>query len=96
MQQDKLWKERMILLKRKALFRFQPFSPKQKAVLTWWMPDSPYHDKDGIIMDGSIRSGKTSIGALSFVFWAMDTFDGQNFGMCGKTIQSFRRNVLQK
>lgn len=86
----------MILLKRKALFKFQPFSPKQKAVLTWWMPDSPYHDKDGIIMDGSIRSGKTSIGALSFVFWAMDTFDGQNFGMCGKTIQSFRRNVLQQ
>lgn len=86
----------MILLKRKALFKFQPFSPKQKAVLTWWMPDSPYHDKDGIIMDGSIRSGKTSIGALSFVFWAMDTFDGQNFGMCGKTIQSFRRNVLRQ
>lgn len=83
-------------MKRKALFKFQPFSPKQKAVLTWWMPDSPYHDKDGIIMDGSIRSGKTSIGALSFVFWAMDTFDGQNFGMCGKTIQSFRRNVLQQ
>lgn len=86
----------MILLKRKALFKFQPFSPKQKAVLTWWMPDSPYCDKDGIILDGSIRSGKTSIGALSFVFWAMDTFDGQNFGMCGKTIQSFRRNVLQQ
>jgi PBSX family phage terminase large subunit len=32
--------------------------------------------------------------SLSFVFWAMETFDGQNFGMCGKTIGSFRRNVL--
>jgi PBSX family phage terminase large subunit len=32
--------------------------------------------------------------SLSFVLWAMSSFDGQNFGMCGKTIGSFRRNVL--
>ncbi len=32
--------------------------------------------------------------SLSFVFWAMDRFSGQNFAMCGKTIGSFRRNVL--
>lgn len=32
--------------------------------------------------------------SLSFVIWAMTTFDRQNFGMCGKTIGSFRRNVL--
>jgi PBSX family phage terminase large subunit len=25
--------------------------------------------------------------------WAMETFNGQNFAMCGKTIGSFRRNV---
>ena len=31
---------------------------------------------------------------LSFVMWSMSNFDGQNFGMCGKTIGSFRRNVL--
>lgn len=31
--------------------------------------------------------------ALSFIFWAMDNYDGQNFGMCGKTVGSFRRNV---
>lgn len=83
-------------MKRKALFKFKSFSPKQKAVLTWWTENSPYKDKDGIIMDGSIRSGKTSIGALSFVFWAMDIFDGENFAMCGKTIQSLRRNVIKQ
>lgn len=33
--------------------------------------------------------------ALSFVIWAMETFNGQQFGMCGKTIGSFRRNVLK-
>ena len=77
-----------------AVFRFKPFSRKQKKVLTWWMGNSPVKDKDGIIADGSIRSGKTVSMSLSFVMWAMETFDGQNFGMCGKTIGSFRRNVL--
>ncbi len=32
--------------------------------------------------------------SLSFVFWSMTQFDGQNFAMCGKNIGSFRRNVL--
>ena len=31
---------------------------------------------------------------MSFVLWAMCSFNGQNFAMCGKTIGSFRRNVL--
>ena len=76
------------------IFRFKPFSKKQKKVLTWWMPDSPVRDYDGIIADGAIRSGKTVSMSLAFVFWAMSTFNGQNFAMCGKTIGSFRRNVL--
>lgn len=76
------------------IFKFQPFSKKQKQILTWWLPDSPVKDYDGIIADGAIRSGKTVCMSLSFVFWAMATFNGQNFGMCGKTIGSFRRNVL--
>lgn len=82
--------------KRKALFRFTPFSLKQKAVLTWWVDGSPYADKDGIICDGSIRSGKTTVMSLSFVMWAMETFDGENFALCGKTIQSLRRNVINQ
>ena len=81
-------------LKRKALFKFTPFSHKQKVVLEWWMPGSPYADKDGLICDGSIRSGKTTVMSLSFVMWAIATFDGQNFAICGKTIQSLRRNVI--
>ena len=81
-------------LTRVQTFKFQPFSKKQKQVLNWWMPDSPVKDYDGIIADGAIRSGKTVSMSLSFVFWAMATFNGQNFAMCGKTIGSFRRNVL--
>lgn len=75
-------------------FKFSPFSQKQKKVLTWWCSDSPVKDKDGIIADGAIRSGKTVSMSLSFVMWAMSSFSGQNFAMCGKTIGSFRRNVL--
>ena len=77
-----------------ALFKFQPFSKKQLKILTWWMSNSPVSDKDGIIADGAIRSGKTVSMSLSFAIWAMESFQGQNFGMCGKTIGSFRRNVL--
>lgn len=79
---------------KKAAFRFKPFSKKQRKILNWWCPDSPVKDKDGIIADGAIRSGKTLAMSLSFVIWAMASFQGQNFGMCGKTIGSFRRNVL--
>ncbi len=76
------------------IFEFQPFSDKQKKVLTWWCDGSSVKDKDGIIADGAIRSGKTVSMSLSFVMWAMHRFNGQNFGMCGKTVGSFRRNVL--
>ena len=63
-------------------------------MLTWWTDVSPYHDADGVIADGSIRSGKTMSMSLSYVMWAMETFDGENFIMAGKTIGSFRRNVV--
>ncbi|MZQ76218.1 MAG: PBSX family phage terminase large subunit [Peptoclostridium sp.] len=79
---------------RKAVFKFKPFSRKQKKILTWWMGESPASHMDGIIADGAIRSGKTLSMSLSFVMWAMEEFEQQNFGMCGKTIGSFRRNVL--
>ena len=42
------------------------FSPKQKIVMNWWMPDSPYHDKEAIVCDGAVRSGKTLPMGLSF------------------------------
>lgn len=80
--------------KKPAPFKFKPFSKKQMKVLTWWKPNSPVKDYDGIICDGSIRAGKTVSMALSYVMWAMETFEGENFGMCGKTIGSHRRNVI--
>lgn len=82
------------MIQNRALFSFQPFSQKQKKVLTWWLPDSPVKDCSGIIADGAIRSGKTVSMSLSFVIFAMQNFEYKNFAMCGKTIGSFRRNVL--
>lgn len=69
------------------------FSKKQLKVLSWWMPNSPVKDKEGIICDGSIRSGKTVSEGISFFVWAFANYEEQNFGLCGKTINSFRRNV---
>lgn len=61
--------------------------------MTWWNRPK-YRDKDGIICDGSIRSGKTVSMADGFVLWSMATFDRQTFALCGKTIESLRRNVV--
>ena len=42
-----------------APFKFRTFSRKQRMLLNWWHKDKKYHDMDGIIADGAIRSGKT-------------------------------------
>ena len=36
---------------KQVAFRFQPFSRKQKQILTWWLPESGVSDADGIIAD---------------------------------------------
>ena len=77
------------------VFQFKPFSRKQRKVLNWWTENSPVKDYDGIIADGSIRSGKSVSMSLSYVMWAMENYQYQSFGMAGKTISAFGRNVLR-
>ncbi len=72
------------------------FSPKQRRVLTWWVPGSPEEGKEAIVCDGAVRSGKTLAMGLGFFLWAMASFSGKKFGICGKTIASLRRNVLSE
>lgn len=79
---------------KKDEFEFKVFSEKQLKVLVWWRAASPYAGYDGIIADGAIRSGKTVSMSLSFMLWAMESFNGANFAVCGKTIGSLRRNVI--
>ncbi len=71
----------------------EQFSPRQLQVMTWWCDRSPERERDGIICDGAVRSGKTLCMGLSFVCWAMRRFDGRQFAFCGKTIRSVRRNL---
>lgn len=73
---------------------FVPFSKKQLSVLNWWCKNSRLSDKNGIICDGAVRSGKTLCMSLSFICWAFYTFSDTSFALCGKTIASLRRNVI--
>lgn len=76
------------------VFKFTPFSKKQMQVLTWWRYEGT-KNKEAVICDGSVRAGKTLIMSLSYVLWAMTEFEDEQFGMAGKTIGSFRRNVVR-
>ena len=75
---------------------YSGFSPKQKKVLTWWVPGNRDCKKEAIVCDGAVRSGKTMARGLSFFLWAFACFEGKRFGVCGKTISSLRRNVLSE
>ena len=66
------------------------FSKKQLEILLF--PKTKY---TALVCDGAIRSGKTSVMSLSFLLWAMSNFDQQNFAICGKSVQSAVRNVIQ-
>ena len=72
---------------------FKAFSEKQLDVLSWWSPKRKTSSYDGIICDGAVRSGKTLCMSVSFISWAMFSFDGGSFAICGKTIRSVKRNV---
>ncbi|MEG1857384.1 MAG: PBSX family phage terminase large subunit [Pseudoflavonifractor sp.] len=73
--------------------KFEAFSERQKRVLRWWRAEED-RQRDAIICDGAVRSGKTFCMGLSFFLWAMGRFEGQLFGLCGKTIVSLRRNLV--
>ncbi len=71
------------------------FSAKQRLAMTWWCRKE-YAPNDAIICDGAVRSGKTTAMGIGFFLWATAGFRGQQFGLCGKTIASLRRNVLHE
>lgn len=71
---------------------FTKLSEKQKKVFRWAYNPDAY----AIICDGSVRSGKTASMACAFILWAMTTFDGERFGICGNTVQSAERNIIME
>lgn len=76
-------------------FKYFPFTQKQLKLLTWWTEQSPYKNKNGIIAEGAVRSGKTVIMGLSFVLWSMLKGSNLNYAICGKTVSSARRNIVE-
>ena len=67
------------------------FSPKQMEIFKF-----PYEKEyTALICDGAVRSGKTVCMSFAFVTWAMNSFNGMNFAICGKTVRSAERNVLR-
>lgn len=67
-----------------------PISNKQKQIMAF-----PYTKYDAIICDGAIRSGKTVFMMLSFVDDAMRRYNNQRFGICGKTVDSTVKNIIE-
>ena len=72
---------------------YQKLSKRQLLAATWWNRPA-FRDREAIICDGAVRSGKTICMADGFFLWSMSRFNGQTFGICGKTIESLRRNIV--
>lgn len=81
-------------MKKTKTFKWKQLSKKQLKIMTWWCDTSPVKDYDGIIADGAVRSGKTVSMAPAFINWSMERFNGEDLAICGKTIGSLRRNVI--
>ena len=77
-------------------FKYTTFSKKQLQLMTWWVPNSPHKNKVGVIAEGAVRSGKTLVCSISFVFWGMQKGSGLQFAICGKTIGSLERNLINQ
>ena len=74
--------------------KFKAFSPKQKLAVCWWSRRE-LSGYDAIICDGAVRSGKTLSMSIGFVSWALTCMSGGTFAICGKTVTSLRRNVIE-
>ena len=74
--------------------RFKRFSSKQRLAIGWWT-NPLYRRRDAVICDGAVRSGKTLCMSMGFVSWAMTTYTGRYFALCGKTVTSLKRNVVE-
>lgn len=73
--------------------KINSLSSKQLLTLKWWAIPK-FSGFDAIICDGAVRSGKTFSMSLGFVSWAMSSFNHSTFALCGKTVTSLKRNVI--
>lgn len=69
-------------------------SPKQLTLAHWWHRDET-RDKDGVIAEGAIRSGKTYSMITGFLTWSRSGFDGGAFIVAGRSVGALKRNVVR-
>ena len=67
-----------------------PISKKQRQILAF-----PFTSYNALIADGAMRSGKTSFMSIAFVDDAMRRYDRQRFAICGKTVESAIKNIIE-
>lgn len=67
-----------------------PLGQKQLEILRFRRTSYSY-----LICDGAVRSGKTSLMMVGFVDDAMERFNAKRFGICGKTVDSAIKNVIE-
>ena len=68
------------------------FSPKQEQALAL-MKSGGLRRLN--IFEGSVRSGKTHISMIMWAFWVAGSPRGRAYLMCGKTLTTLKRNVLE-
>lgn len=73
---------------------YENFSNRQLEVMFWWCRPST-RNFDAIICDGAVRSGKTMAMTIGFVLWSVENFTNADFALCGRTIESLRRNIIE-
>ena len=62
--------------------------------MSWWNRPG-LKQFDGILCDGAVRSGKTLCMTVGFFLWSMACFQGEVFGICGRSIGALRRNIIE-
>lgn len=70
-------------------------SERQQLLSTWWSRGSEYADHEGVIAEGSIRSGKTFSMITGFLLWSNARFRNSNFIIAGRTMGALKRNVVK-
>ncbi len=73
---------------------YKSFSKRQILAMTWWNRND-LKGYDGIICDGAVRSGKTVCLTDGFFLWSMASFDRESFALCGRSVTSLRRNIIE-
>lgn len=68
---------------------------KQHRLATWWTKGCENESCDGVIAEGSIRSGKTWAMITGFLLWSQTRFSGQSFIVAGRSMGSLKRNVIR-